>query len=145
MTEMAATCPVEGTRECALREHNIQADNLVTKEACIEKHKVNVWAFSILFGLMSLFLALSGVALANASSASGKIGEVQVEITEKIANSDKSFEVHLARQEESTKALLSTLDAMKKSIDANTAQLNAQSEQIRTQNTILEKMLESHP
>jgi nitrogen fixation/metabolism regulation signal transduction histidine kinase len=132
-------------QSCALHEHDIQVDTLVTKETCKEKHKWNVWAFSVLFGLMSLFLALSGVALANSSSASGKIGDMQVEVTEKIANSDKAFEVHLARQEESTKALLATLESMKTSIDANTAQLNAQSQQIQTQNRILEKMLESHP
>ncbi len=71
--------------------------DMVTKEMCKEKHKWSILAFGVIFALMSLFLTLSGVALANSNFASSRLGEVQVELTSQIGDSDKALGVHLAR------------------------------------------------
>ena len=125
------------TESVAQNEHDF-----ATKDMCREKPKWNIWAFGVIFALMSLFLALSGVALANSSFASSRLGEVQVKLTSQIGESDKTLGVHLARQEESNKALLTTLASMKKSIEANTETLQAQSQQLALQNQLLTKLVE---
>lgn len=140
MSDELATCPSGGM--CALHEHDINIHELVTKDSCKEKHKLSLWAFGVLFALMSLFLALSGIALANSTSSAEKVGDVQVRMTEQLADSDKALEIHLAQQAEANKALLTTLDMMNVSIKANTEAIKAQGQQMNAQNVILEKLLE---
>ena len=140
MNELTQVCP-QGDERCALLDHDTQIDLLMDKEACREKHKWSTWAFGVLFALMSLFLALSGVALASSNAMNSRVGDIQLEMTSQLADSDKTLEVYMARQEEANKALMATLESMRNAIDTNTETLKNQSEQIILQNQILQKLL----
>lgn len=142
MSKNEQLCPNAQNGTCALHHHDIDPDELMTKPDCREKHKWNVWAFGVVFALMSLFLALSGIALANTSANNSKLGDIKADVVERVGQSDQNLAVHLARQEEANKALMSTLTAMNQSINANTEMLKKQNEQISAQSIILQQLSE---
>ena len=125
----------EKQHDCPLADHDIVVENLVSKEICSEKHRWNLWAFGILFALMSLFLAISGISLAYANSATSDVGKAMI----KSGEVQSSLNVHVATQIEHDKAVVETLKEIRVDLAKQNANIQAQREE---QLVILEKLLQ---
>lgn len=96
-------------------------DELVTKNFCSQRGRLNSWLLGILFSIMALFLGIVTFSAARASNAIDNTSNIQIEVKE-----------HIARESEQDKSVIRQLEDIKTELR----------EQRVEQKRLLEKIIE---